>query len=970
MQKSFIEVQFPVSKISKESYKERKANLGQTLTGLGKWWGRKPLILVRAVILGVLMPASDNPKKDMEIFLKTLSMDDEGLIERKVKSLPIKIMYENASKEEKNTCFDVSKNIIKIKKEINKKDLEITIFKRLTYDEKLRYCIRPEELSNLKKESWDIINEHLQTQAESIQELVEELSVKRYGKVVRVADCFSGGGSIPFEARRLGCEIYATDLNPVATLLTWASINIVGATEEEITSLRKFQKKVFLNASKRIQKLGVECNEFGWKGYSYLYCTEVMCPECGYRVPLLPSMVIGKGTKTIVKLEENSSTKTYVCKVLEGVSDEEINKTIETTTLKNYNLSCPHCKKQTPIPSIRKDQDDGVKKPYRYNTPNGLRRWEKGDFIAKDEDIFRDILYCIRYEEEVYKDDGKIKKIKHYVSPSDQDIEREKRVNYILAKYIDEWQQEGIIPSTIIQNGWNTNQPIYEKGWAYWHQLFNPRQLLIIGILMQEASSLATTPKEFAITLLGINKCADWNSKLSVWHAGAGVENSQNTFMNQSLNTLFNYGVRGLENLSNSWFFNINNQSVEPTGNIETKDARDIRYIADIWITDPPYADAVNYHELTEFFVAWDKEVLKKQFPHWDTDTKRVLAVQGVGESFSESMIEIYRNLNYHTTNEGMHVVMFTHSDVKVWAELALILWSSGFKVTSAWSVATETESGGLKDGNYVTGTVNLVLRKQLGDATAYLDELYMDIEDEVKAQIDSMHKLDEGEEPNFSDGDYLLAAYAASLKVLTSYKNIEDIDLEYELKLARENPEKSEVVRIINEARKIAYDYLIPTGFDPYHWKSLSSEERFYIKGLELQKNGCYQLGSYQEIARGFGVVEYTDILASTRANQVRLKTPNDYEMKSIGDSSKFGHTLVRTMLAAIYITEKEESPNKGLGYIKKELANYWSNRELIIEVLNYMHETEAINGMETTWGILHKSIGMLKAVVENDSI
>ena len=43
---SFMEVQFPVSKISKESYKERKAGQSQTLTGLGKWWGRKPLILL------------------------------------------------------------------------------------------------------------------------------------------------------------------------------------------------------------------------------------------------------------------------------------------------------------------------------------------------------------------------------------------------------------------------------------------------------------------------------------------------------------------------------------------------------------------------------------------------------------------------------------------------------------------------------------------------------------------------------------------------------------------------------------------------------------------------------------------------------------------------------------------------------------------------------------------------------------
>ena len=42
---AFIEVQFPVSKVSKESYKERKSVQGQTLTGLGKWWGRKPLFL-------------------------------------------------------------------------------------------------------------------------------------------------------------------------------------------------------------------------------------------------------------------------------------------------------------------------------------------------------------------------------------------------------------------------------------------------------------------------------------------------------------------------------------------------------------------------------------------------------------------------------------------------------------------------------------------------------------------------------------------------------------------------------------------------------------------------------------------------------------------------------------------------------------------------------------------------------------
>ena len=66
---TFIETQFPIARLSAEAYKERKANNGQTLTRLGKWWGRKPLILVRASILGMLMPASHDAKKDREIFL-------------------------------------------------------------------------------------------------------------------------------------------------------------------------------------------------------------------------------------------------------------------------------------------------------------------------------------------------------------------------------------------------------------------------------------------------------------------------------------------------------------------------------------------------------------------------------------------------------------------------------------------------------------------------------------------------------------------------------------------------------------------------------------------------------------------------------------------------------------------------------------------------------------------------------------
>ena len=87
-----------------------------------------------------------------------------------------------------------------------------------------------------------------------------------------------------------------------------------------------------------------------------------------------------------------------------------------------------------------------------------------------------------------------------------------------------------------------------------------------------------------------------------------------------------------------------------------------------------------------------------------------------------------------------------------------------------------------MKDGNYIKGTVLLVLRKQRNNEEAFLDRISAEVKPEVKRQIESMQKLDDREDPNFSDQDYVLAAYAASLKVLTGYRNIVEIDLDYEL--------------------------------------------------------------------------------------------------------------------------------------------------------------------------------------------
>ena len=63
--------------------RSRWRSQGKTLTALGSYWkGRKPLILNKACILGCLLPATDDPARDLEIFEKLMAMDDESFVAR------------------------------------------------------------------------------------------------------------------------------------------------------------------------------------------------------------------------------------------------------------------------------------------------------------------------------------------------------------------------------------------------------------------------------------------------------------------------------------------------------------------------------------------------------------------------------------------------------------------------------------------------------------------------------------------------------------------------------------------------------------------------------------------------------------------------------------------------------------------------------------------------------------------------
>ena len=1074
---SFIETQFPVSRLSKESYLERKSHVGQTLTSLGKWWGRKPLIMVRAVILGLLMPVSDDPRKDQEVFLALLTMDEEGLWRRKQRNIPLKEVYERLSARERAGWFvpDTDPNRPKLKKgtpAAEKETLQRIVFNKLGYDDKLRWCDRPEHVDGPSPEAWKEINRHLGTSASSLPELVAELGDRRFGHLPRVGDAFCGGGSIPFEAARIGCEAYGSDLNPVAALLTWGALNIVGGGEEVAEEVKHAHAEVFDAVDRQITNWRIEHNVVGWRAEAFLYCTETQCPECGWHVPLAPSWVIGEKTRAVARLLPDPANGQFEIEIVSGVDPEELAAGRQAGTAKESRLRCPNpdCGCSTPITAIRGDQRD------RNRKENGLRRWENEDLVPRPEDVFQERLYCVRWrlprlddllwaeqkarpgervaddevlnEEEtatrpvpgwveldkaiegvaqllegeerqllaelrirdwnnenqalraaqleldakrvgttsqagVFAAREQVKALKEMIDERDEqvaeltkllpalvyrsvevdDLDRESHTLCLLRERFSEWQAEGYIPSRAIVQGDETTRLMRERGWTHWHHLFTPRQLLVHGELAETVATSTFSIASKVECLLGLGRAADWDSKLCRWGTGAARESIAQTFYNQAFNTLFNFPTKGFRLLWGNYA--IQHESIDRAGSCEVaaSDCREVSVGADIWITDPPYADAINYHELSEFWLAWHEKQLLQFFPEWYRDSKRVLAVRGAGANFRRSMVECYQTLGSQMPDNGVQLVMFTHQDAAVWADLTLILWAAGLRVTAAWTIATETDTA-FREGNYVQGTVLMVLRKQVSTEMVFLDEVVPDVEVEVRTQLDSMLELDDRDDPNFSDSDYQLAAYAAALRVLTRYGSIEDIDVAYQLSRERGDGEGNPIEAIIEDAVRTASNYLVPESIPEHLWRRLGPEEKLYLKGLEVESHGDYRSGVYQEFARGFGVRDYRFMLRTGKANETRLKTASEFQRRELGDT-QFGQSLVRHALYATWRTAESGEVAGSLTWLRNELDDYWPQRESLISVLRYLSTVKIDH-----WDADADAARLVAGAVENDHV
>ena len=246
-------------------------------------------------------------------------MDGEGLRRRKSRPIPadrlLQALAQRPGAERRRFLDpDAPEDAPRLRRDLSREErdeLQQLVFDRLPYAEKLEYCHRPEQIDGPSLEAWAEINAHLGTEVFSLPELIEELGRRRFGHRPRVGDAFCGGGSIPFEAARLGCDAYGSDLNPVAALLTWAALNIVGGGEEVAQAVQKAQQTSTMPWIARSPN-GASSTT-AWAGAPMRTCTvsRSLTPSRAGASPSRPRGSLARRHDTIARLVPDPANKRY-----------------------------------------------------------------------------------------------------------------------------------------------------------------------------------------------------------------------------------------------------------------------------------------------------------------------------------------------------------------------------------------------------------------------------------------------------------------------------------------------------------------------------------------------------------------------------------------------------------------------------------------------------------------------------------
>jgi hypothetical protein len=312
-------------------------------------------------------------------------------------------------------------------------------------------------------------------------------------------------------------------------------------------------------------------------------------------------------------------------------------------------------------------------------------------------------------------------------------------------------------------------------------------------------------------------------------------------------------------------------------------------------------------------------------------------------------------------------------------------MWAAGLQVKQVWSIATETAGAGIRQGNYVQSTYNMVLRKRTNTKVGFVDFITPQVNRRVREVITRMRENQIASDLahcGYTDTDYLLAAQAAAAEVVTGYASIDGVDLDAELRTPNAERGRSALRILMENAKRTATDFLVPPamdrairkvgGGDPYaFWRQFCSEEKFLLKGLEGEAQGVFKIGAFHDLGKAYGV-ESHEFLGPIRANNSRTKLPNEmprpdairFDDVSPADRGCWNYSPTRHIYHALKLMEAGADSDRAIKHLV-DSTDFWNTRSTrLAPIIAYLKDTTS---SLASWEPYQNHLATLAIGIEN---
>jgi putative DNA methylase len=650
----------------------------------------------------------------------------------------------------------------------------------------------------------------------------------------KILDPFGGGGSIPLESLRLGCETHCGDYNPISVLIQKCTVEfpqlygVKNSKNSELKNKNNFQ--LLEDVKKWSEWIETESKKEIGKFYDYentitvgyIWARTISCqnPKCGAEIPLMRQYWLIQTKKKRVALFPFVKNKKIEFKIV-GDGYESFPKDFDPKkgSISRAICTCHICNSKVDADQTRKLFQSGKSSEKLIAVITSTKRSAGKKFnIPSKKDI---TLYqnASKYLKEKIKEKNK----------SENSLIPDELISRVPLSF-------GVI------NVW-----VY--GIKSWGELFNDRQKLMlitfISNLKKAHSSMLKNnyDVEYAkviITYLALNidRLVAYGSKMGFWDSTR--EKISQAMTRQALGMIFDYTENNPFSISFSWSTNmkwilrvlehcLNIKQVESLSKsiVSNFSATQLPYsnnFFDAVITDPPYYDNVPYSYLSDFFYVWLKRSVGFLYPELfstplSPKTEEIVAYQQKDDItgkehfeklLSKSFAEIYRVLKPN----GITIIVYAHKSTDGWEALIKSLVNSGLIVTAAWPIHTEMK-GRLTSQNSaaLASSIYMVCRKLKKEPIGF----YRDVKKELKQYLNK--KLEQLWNEGVSGADFLISGIGSAIEVFGKYEKVVD--------------DKDEIVlvsKLLNDTRNMVANYAIDKVIKGEFSDKISQMTRFYI--------------------------------------------------------------------------------------------------------------------------------------------